>query len=149
MRKTILLSRQDPHTEKCTEAEPFFTKKGIILVVDDDPDITKSFGLVLEDSGLFEKIELCNDPTLALSNLRPDMYDIALLDVKMPGLGGFELYNEIKKIDKKVRVCFVDGQPLDYGALKEEFPLLEIERLIPKPVAVSDLIKRLETELLR
>ena len=144
-----MLSRQDPHTEKCTEAEPFFTKKGIILVVDDDPDITKSFGLVLEDSGLFEKIELCNDPTLALSNLRPDMYDIALLDVKMPGLGGFELYNEIKKIDKKVRVCFVDGQPLDYGALKEEFPLLETERLIPKPVAVSDLIKRLETELLR
>ena len=144
-----MLSRQDRHTEKCTEAEPFFTKKGIILVVDDDPDITKSFGLVLEDSGLFEKIELCNDPTLALSNLRPDMYDIALLDVKMPGLGGFELYNEIKKIDKKVRVCFVDGQPLDYGALKEEFPLLEIERLIPKPVAVSDLIKRLETELLR
>jgi two-component system, OmpR family, response regulator ChvI len=144
-----LLSRQDPHTEKRTEAQPLVTKKGIILIVDDDPDITKSFGLVLEDSGLFEKIELCNDPTLALSNFRPDMYDIALLDVKMPDLGGFELYNEIKKIDKKVRVCFVAGQSLDYGALKEEFPLLEIECLIPKPIAVSDLIKRLETELLR
>ena len=142
-------SRQDPHTEKCTEAQPWVTKKGIILIVDDDPDITKSFGLVLEDSGLFEKIELCNDPTLALSNFRPDMYDIALLDVKMPGLGGFELYNELKKIDKKVRVCLVAGQSLDYGALKEEFPLLEIECLIPKPIAVSDLIKRLETELLR
>lgn len=82
-----MLSRQDPHTEKRTEAQPWVTKKGIILIVDDDPDITKSFGLVLEDSGLFERIELCNDPTLALSNFRPDMYDIALLDVKMPGLG--------------------------------------------------------------
>jgi DNA-binding response OmpR family regulator len=144
-----LLSRQDPHTEKSTGAQPLVTKKGIILIVDDDPGITKSYGLVLEDSGLFEKIELCNDPTLALSNFRPRMYDIALLDVKMPGLGGFELYNEIKKIDKKVRVCFVAGQTLDYCALKEEFPLLEIECLIPKPIAVSDLVKRLETELLR
>jgi DNA-binding response OmpR family regulator len=48
------------------------------LIVDNDPDITKSFGLALEDSGLFEKVELCNDPVLALSNFRPDTYDIVL-----------------------------------------------------------------------
>ena len=68
-----------------------------VLIVDNDPDITKCFGLALEDSGLFEKVELCNDSMLALSNFRPDTYDIVLLDVKMPDLNGFELYNKIKK----------------------------------------------------
>jgi two-component system, OmpR family, response regulator ChvI len=126
-----------------------FAKKGRILIVDDDPDITRSFGLALEDSGLFEKVERCNDPMLALSNFRPDMYDIALLDVKMPDLNGFELYDKIKKIDYKVRVCFITEHHIDYSALKEAFPLLEVEFLIPKSVAISDLIKRLETELLR
>jgi DNA-binding NarL/FixJ family response regulator len=67
----------------------------------------------------------------------------------MPGLNGFKLYNKIKIIDNKIRVCFITAQDIDHRTLKEEFPLLEAECLIPKSVAVSDLIKRLETELLR
>jgi DNA-binding response OmpR family regulator len=50
-----------------------------------------------------KKLKLCNDPMLALSNFRPDTYDIVLLGVKMPDLKGLEL-NKIKKIDNKVRV---------------------------------------------
>jgi two-component system, OmpR family, response regulator ChvI len=139
-------SQQDPSS---IEKPPAVTRKRRVLIVDNDPDITKSFGLALEDSGLFEKVEQCNDPMLALSNFRPDTYDIVLLEVKMPDLNGFELYNKIKRIDNKVRVCFITPQDLDHNALKEELPLLEIECLISKTVAVSDLIKRLETELLR
>jgi DNA-binding NarL/FixJ family response regulator len=66
----------------------------------------------------------------------------------MPGLNGFQLYNKIKKIDNKIRVCFLTGQSVDSSTLKEEFPL-ELECLIPKPIAVGDLIKMLEAELLR
>jgi CheY-like chemotaxis protein len=140
-------SQQDPSS---TKEPPAVTKKGRILIVDTDPDITNSFGLALEDSGLFEKVELCNDPMLALSNFRPDTYDIVLLDLKMLELNGLELYNKIKKIDNKVRVCFIITPPeIGHSAMKEEYPLLDIECLISKTVAVSDLIKRLETELLR
>ena len=138
-------SQQDP---SLTKEPPAVAKKGRVLIVDNDPEITKSFGLALEDSGLFEKVELCNDPMLALSNFRPDTYDIVLLGVKMPDLKGLEL-NKIKKIDNKVRVCYITPQDLDHSALKEGFPLSEIECLISKTVAVSDLIKRLEIELLR
>jgi DNA-binding response OmpR family regulator len=142
----ISSSQQDP---PLTEELPAVSKKGRILIVDDDPEITESFSLALEDSGLFEKVDVCNDPTLALSNFRPDMYDIALLDVKMPDLNGYELYNKIRKIDNKVRVCFITAQDMDYRTLKEEFPLIEADCLIQKSVAVSDLIKKLEAELLR
>src|SRR5918998_635435 len=93
-------SQRDPSSVR---EPPAVAKKGRVLIVDNDPDITKSFGLALEDSGLFEKVELCNDPMLALSNFRSDMYDIVLLGVKMPDLKGLEL-NKIKKIDNKVRV---------------------------------------------
>ena len=131
------------------EKPPAVGKKGRILIVDDDPGIIKSFGLAIEDSGLFEKVEPCDDSMLALSNFRPDTYDIVLLDVQMSDLNGFELCSKLREIDNKVRVFFITPQDVDHSTLKEEFPLLEVECLIPKTVTVSDLIKRLETELLR
>ena len=50
----------------------------------------------------------------------------------MPGMNGFELYDEIKKIDNKVKVCFISSYDADSKALKKQFPSLDIEYLIPK-----------------
>jgi CheY-like chemotaxis protein len=123
-----------------------------VLIVDDEPYITRSFSLTLEDSGLFEVI-ICNDPLVALSDFRPNSYDLLLLDVRMPGMNGFELYDEIKKIDNKVKVCFISAYDADSKVLKKQFPSLDIECLIPKnfirkPIEISKLIERLEIELL-
>jgi DNA-binding response OmpR family regulator len=46
-----------------------------ILIVDVEADITLSFSLALEDSGLFE-VDTYNDPLVALSNFRPNTYDL-------------------------------------------------------------------------
>ena len=123
-----------------------------ILVVDDEVDITLSFSLALEDSGLFE-VDTYNDPLVALSNYRPNSYDLLLLDIKMPNMNGFELYDKIKKIDNKVKVCFISAYDVDYNALREQFPSLEIDCLLPmdimrKPIEIRKLIKRIEVELL-
>ena len=82
--------------------------------------LLRSFSLTLEDSGLFEVI-ICNDPLVALSNFRPNSYDLLLLDVRMPGMNGFELYDEIKKIDNKVKICFISAYDADSKALKNNF----------------------------
>ena len=123
-----------------------------ILIVDDEEDITLSFSLALEDSGLFE-VDTYNDPLVALSNYRPNLYDLLLLDIKMPEMNGLELYDRIKRIDNKVKVCFMSAYDIDYTALSEQFPSLEIDCLIPKdiirkPIEVGKLIKRIEQELL-
>ena len=123
-----------------------------ILIVDDEVDITLSFSLALEDSGLFE-VESSNDPLVALSNYRPNYYDLLLLDIRMPHMNGFELYDKIKRIDNKVKVCFIIAYDVDYNSLRDQFPSLEIDCLIPenimrKPIEVSMLIKRIELELL-
>jgi CheY-like chemotaxis protein len=124
------------------------TKKRRILIVDDDPDITKTYGLVLEDSGLYE-VDTYNEPLIALQNFRPNFYDLALLDIRMPNMNGFELSNNIEKIDDKVKVCFISAYDVEDKALRKQFPSLQVKCFLPKPIAVSDLIKRLEIELLR
>ena len=141
----ISSSQQDPSS---AEESNLGAKKRRILIVDDDPDITKTFGLVLEDSGLYE-VDTYNEPLIALENFRPNFYDLALLDIKMPQMNGFELSNEIEKIDNKIKVCFIGSCNVDDKALKEKYPSLQIKCFLPKPIAVSDLIKRLEIELLR
>lgn len=117
-------------------------------MVDDDPDITETFGLALEDSGLYE-VDKCNDPLLALKNFSPNLYDLALLDIRMPNLNGFELYNEIEKMDTNIKVCFISAFDLEDKALRKQFPSLQIRCFLPKPISINVLLKKLEIELLR
>jgi CheY-like chemotaxis protein len=124
------------------------SEKRRILIVDDDPDITNAFGLVLEDSGLYE-VDAYNEPLIALRDFRPNFYDLALLDIRMPNMNGFELSDKLEKIDNKVKVCFISAYDVEDKALRKHFPSLQIKCFLPKPIAVSDLIKTLETELLR
>ena len=79
--------------------------KRILLVVDDEPDITLAFSIGLEDSGF--EVDAFNDPLLALEAFKEKKsYDLALIDVKMPKMNGFELYKEIRRVNDKVKVCF-------------------------------------------
>jgi DNA-binding response OmpR family regulator len=76
-----------------------------ILVVDDELDSNLTLKLVLEDNGF--KVDAFTDPLLALENLKAGLYVMLILDKNMPKMSGPELYNEIKKIDNKARVCFL------------------------------------------
>jgi two-component system catabolic regulation response regulator CreB/two-component system response regulator ChvI len=79
-------------------------KKNRILLVDDEQDITFAFRIGLEDNGFI--VDTFNDPQEALSNFKAGLYDLLLIDVKMPKMNGFELYRDIEKIDNKAKVCF-------------------------------------------
>src|SRR6476619_2101524 len=77
-----------------------------ILVVDDEPDVNLTLKVTLEDKGFIA--DTFDDPLLALQNFRAGQsYDLLILDVKMPKMNGFELYREIRKINDKVKVCFL------------------------------------------
>lgn len=122
--------------------------KAKILVVDDDPEITESFGLVLEDSGLYQVVKH-TDPNLVLSDLKPGDYDLVLLDIKMPNIDSFELYDKMKRIDSDLKVCFIGTYDNEesYKALRNEFSSLEADCFMSKDVAIKDLIGRINTQL--
>ena len=117
-----------------------------ILIVDDEPDITSTFDMILQMNGF--EVNSYNDPLLALSNFKPNLYGLALLDIRMPKMNGFELYKKIKDIDKNIEVCFITAFEDYREEFKESFPELEEAKyFIRKPKAIEDLVKHVATIL--
>ena len=118
-----------------------------ILLVDDEPDLALAFKIGLEDNGF--RVDAFDNPMKALSNFRAGFYDLLLLDIKMPNMNGFEAYQQMKEIDKKVKVCFITASEMYYyeEIRKEKFPILGVKRLIRKPVRMDDLVNDLRDEL--
>ena len=117
-----------------------------ILVVDDEPDITETFDMILGMNGF--EVDAYNDPLVALSNFKPGMYGLALLDVRMPKMNGFELYKKIRDIDNKIEACFITAFEDYREEFKESFPELEEAKyFIRKPKAIEDLVKHVATIL--
>jgi DNA-binding response OmpR family regulator len=111
-----------------------------ILAVDDEPDLTKLCSLALEYHGF--KVDTFNDPQEALSNYKPGYYDLVILDIKMPKMDGFELYDEIKKKDHKAKVCFLTASELYYEEFrKKEYCALDRDLFIRKPIDNEELLR--------
>ncbi|HZB16802.1 MAG TPA: response regulator [Nitrososphaeraceae archaeon] len=115
-----------------------------VLLVDDEPDVNLAVKIVLEENGF--QVNTFTDPFLALQNFRKEagMYDLLILDIQMPDMNGFELYKQIKKIDDKVKVCFLTASEMYYEEFRKElFPALDNNCYIQKPIENETLIKRL------
>jgi DNA-binding NtrC family response regulator len=120
-------------------------RKKRILVVDDEPDLTYTLKLGLENTGSFE-VDAFNDPELALSAFKPGNYDFLLIDIRMPKMSGYDLYDKISAIDNKVKSCFITAYEINYQALREQFPLLKME-CYAKPLEIDDLVRKINEEL--
>jgi CheY-like chemotaxis protein len=122
------------------------TRNKRILVVDDEEDIVYCFKIALECAGFI--VDTFNDPIKLLSAYKAGTYDLLLLDIKMPRMGGFELYDKIKEIDDKVNVCFITAYEEYYDEIKKRFPhSKKLEWLIRKPIGMNDLIKTVKSHL--
>ena len=130
--------------------QPFWKR---ILIVDDDPDITLTFKSGIEDNNNSSKhnkrIEVItyNDPLKALSEFKPDFYDLLLVDINMPEMNGFELCEKILKIDINVKVCFVSAGGVNREAIREIYPAISFGCFIRKPVTIDYLVNRIMAEL--
>lgn len=133
------------HTRKLgTVTRP--SERTRVIVVDDEEDITRLLRVAFEQAGMV--VIAFNDPAAALENFKPGQYDLAILDIRMPGMTGFELYRRIREMDKKTKVCFLTAFELhDEDLAKNEMPKSEVTCFIKKPIKVADLIKRIKIVL--
>jgi len=118
-------------------------KKKKILLVDDEPDIIYSIRRVLEINGFV--VDSYTDPTLALSNFKPGLYDLLLLDIKMPEISGLDLHQKMKEIDSNVKICFLTASELFYEEYRklDVYPTLDKAYFIQKPFRSEDLIHKI------
>jgi DNA-binding response OmpR family regulator len=70
--------------------------------IDDQPDITLTIEVELEEEGLFD-LDTFTDPEMALSSFKPGIYPLVILDIVMPKMDGFELYEELKRVDPHMK----------------------------------------------
>jgi DNA-binding response OmpR family regulator len=116
-----------------------------ISIIDDEVDITFTFKTGLEDTGLFI-VDTFNDPQVALLNFKPSMYDLLLIDIRMPNTSGYELYKEIRKIDAKIKVIFVTASE-PFEDFQKVFPTFDKNYYIMKPIEINELIKRVKSTI--
>ncbi|HJT49957.1 MAG TPA: response regulator [Nitrososphaeraceae archaeon] len=132
------------------EKDPYLKR---ILIVDDEPDVTLTFGVGLEGyyyqnnkKRRFE-VHTYNDPEVALSKFKPNFYDLLLTDIFMPHMNGLELYQKIVDIDPNIRVCFMSAAEVNIEALREVYPNVSFGCFIQKPVTIDKLVQRLLAEV--
>ncbi|MGC2383842.1 MAG: response regulator [Nitrososphaeraceae archaeon] len=131
------------------QAQSPFIKR--ILVVDDDPDLTLTFKVGLDNYyyGGKKRFEVYtyNDPLLVLTQFKAHFYDLLLSDIYMPNMNGFQLCEKILELDVNIRVCFISALEINIQALREVYPKVNFGCFIKKPVSIEYLIKRLSAEL--
>ena len=124
-----------------------------LLLVDDDTDILLTFKKGLEEvqntivEGVNLQVDTFADPKEALTSFKAGVYDLLLLDIRMPNINGFELYETLHKIDDKPKICFITAYDLYYDALKKDFPELDVGCFIKKPISIEDLAIKIRKEL--
>ena len=119
-------------------------RSNMILVVDDEPDANMTLRTLLEENGFETNAYI--DPVVALQDFRPGKFDLLLLDIKMPKIGGFELYQKMKEIDKEVKVCFVTASELFYEEFRDNREIGE-KYFILKPMKNEEMMKRINNIL--
>jgi two-component system catabolic regulation response regulator CreB/two-component system response regulator ChvI len=62
----------------------------------------------------------------------------------MPEMNGFTFYREIKKLDKKMKVCFLTAGEMYYGPYSDIFSSLPVNCFIRKPTTNEDLLKHID-----
>jgi|ERR1044072_307641 DNA-binding response OmpR family regulator len=119
-----------------------------LLFVDDNQDILFTIQNGLESYGFL--VDTFSNPSEALSSFKPELYDLVLIDIKMPQMSGFDFYQELRKkatYGTEIKACFITAYEIYFETLKKEFPELYGGCFIRKPIKIEDLVIKLNEEL--
>jgi CheY-like chemotaxis protein len=116
------------------------------LVVDDEPDIITALQIGLEAGGFY--VDTFTDPELVLSNFKAGLYDFVLVDIIMPKMDGFALYERLKKVDPDIKVCFLTASKMYYENIRRaKYYALNKDLFLQKPISTSDLIREINKKI--
>ena len=121
-----------------------------ILLVDDEQDIVevlkRSIEIESEKKEQRLQVNSFSSPQEALESFEPGVYDLAIIDIRMPGMNGFELYRELKALDPTITICFLSAFEMHHEEFKKIFPSISdsIKTIIQKPITAQRLLKEIQ-----
>jgi DNA-binding NtrC family response regulator len=114
-----------------------------ILVVDDDEDIRTTIEAILENEGY--QVDLATDGKEAINKTRKTLYNIVLIDIRLPDMNGTELLMKMKDTVPKTRKIIVTGYPSLQNAIEAVNKQADV--YIIKPVDVKKLLSTIQEQL--
>lgn len=109
--------------------------------MDDEKDITESLKIGLERRGFI--VETYNDAAKALTSYERGDYDSVVLDIRMPGMSGFEFFRELRKRDPAVSVIFLTAFEMYKEEFRRLFPDMSVQGFLQKPISISTLVEQI------
>ena len=113
------------------------TIRSDILVVDDEFSSRETLKGVLEDKGY--KVSTAGDGFTAIKMVGNTHFDMALIDVLMPGIDGFQTLSEIKKIDPEIKAIMMTGHDVEHFV--EKAISLGAFAYLSKPIDMVELLQ--------
>jgi CheY-like chemotaxis protein/predicted transcriptional regulator len=139
--QTLKGSGSSTHTKTVHEHLPKGKQKNIVIVDDDESSLTM-YESFLEHSSSGFKVKTFSQPDQALRFLidHPDSYNLVVLDIRMPKMSGFRVFQGVKAANPHAKVIFLTS--LDAGPeLLDIFPDIKPNQFIRKPVNRNELIR--------
>jgi DNA-binding response OmpR family regulator len=126
--------------------------KARILMIDDDREMCLEFSEVLKDSGY--EVQTVFDGESGLARLYSEPFDLLLLDMKMPGMNGLEVLQQLRKSGNRIKVLVLSGRPFTHtlASRRADQDDLDIilklaDNVINKPFNVDEVLGCIETLL--
>jgi len=104
--------------------------------------------MILENYGF--DIDSFTDPTVALEQFKPSLYDLTILDIRMPDPNGFKLYGELKSRDSNIKTLFLTALSSVESYYTENSKVYSIEgkrHFVKKPVSSEELLEQVYSML--
>jgi len=114
-----------------------------IIIVDDDENIRKTMKAILEDEGYV--VDLAATGSEAIEMTQETVYNIALLDIRLPDMEGVKLLKLIKDNVPKTRKIMVTGYPSMQNAISALN--MKADAYLIKPIDVEKLINLVKEQL--
>jgi DNA-binding response OmpR family regulator len=110
--------------------------KAKILIIIDDRDIPHLFKIYLEYDDFY--VETYTNPIDALYYFKENVYDLIILDLKMPQINGIAIFHALKNRDDKAIICLSTADLSYLEQFKEKIPNIE-KYIIYKPILLRNL----------